>query len=205
MYLREFMSIFEQIHKSTDDDESMSILSECIAIAMKQYLPERVYTLQDVEDNMNMPIINEILDISANIIINQKSDAPVKDQAEKSGETWEELDLAALESELFLLGIWKDYEDLEKSLSLPELIATLEAKREADYEQKKFLAAIEGINLEESGKEVKGQQEWENLKARVFSRGQTSDGNDVVALQGQNAINAGFGIGMGLDYEDLRK
>jgi type 1 fimbria pilin len=43
------------------------------------------------------------------------------------------------------------------------------------------------------------------MKARVFSGGQTSDGNDVLSLQGPNAARAGFGIGMGLDYEDLTK
>jgi hypothetical protein len=43
------------------------------------------------------------------------------------------------------------------------------------------------------------------MKARVFSRGATNDSKDILALQGQNAKKAGFGIGMGLDYEDLRK
>jgi hypothetical protein len=38
----------------------------------------------------------------------------------------------------------------------------------------------------------------------VFSGGATDDSNDVLALQGQNARKAGFGIGMGLAYEDLR-
>lgn len=203
-YLREFMEIFQAIHQSRGDVESMSILSECVAIAMKQYFPDIRYTQEDVENNMNMPMINEILDISANIIINQKSEDSVKTQAESSGTTWETLDLAELESELFLLGIWKDYEDLETSLSLPELIATLEAKRDAEHSQNKFLAAIQGIDLDEVSGSDRGQKEWEDLKARVFSRGQTSDSNDIVALQGQNAVNAGFGIGMGLDYEDLR-
>jgi hypothetical protein len=41
------------------------------------------------------------------------------------------------------------------------------------------------------------------MKARVFSGGQTSDSNDVLSLQGANAQKAGFGIGMGLDYENL--
>ncbi len=49
----------------------------------------------------------------------------------------------------------------------------------------------------------RGQKEWEDMKARVFSGGQTSDSNDVLSLQGVNAQKAGFGIGMGLDYEDL--
>ena len=43
------------------------------------------------------------------------------------------------------------------------------------------------------------------MKARVFSKGKTADGNDILALQGPNAQKAGFGIGMGLDYEDLTK
>jgi hypothetical protein len=50
-----------------------------------------------------------------------------------------------------------------------------------------------------------GQEEWEAMKARVFSGGKTSDGNDVLSLQGPKAKQLGFGIGMGLDYEDLTK
>jgi hypothetical protein len=39
------------------------------------------------------------------------------------------------------------------------------------------------------------------MKARVFSKGAATSGNDILALQGSNAERAGFGIGMGLDYE----
>jgi hypothetical protein len=42
------------------------------------------------------------------------------------------------------------------------------------------------------------------MKARVFSGGATSDSNDILALQGHNAQRAGFGIGMGLSYQDMR-
>jgi hypothetical protein len=41
------------------------------------------------------------------------------------------------------------------------------------------------------------------MKARVFSGGQTSDANDILSFQGPKAQKAGFGIGMGLDYENL--
>jgi hypothetical protein len=41
------------------------------------------------------------------------------------------------------------------------------------------------------------------MKARVFSKGKTKDSNDILALQGPTAQKAGFGIGYGLDYEDL--
>ena len=82
-----------------------------------------------------------------------------------------------------------------------ELLATLEVSRELDYSEKKFLAAIQGVDIEQDSK--KGQQEWEDMKARVFSRGQTGDANDVLSLQGPKAKQLGFGIGMGLDYENL--
>ena len=203
-YLREFMEVFENIKEAKSDDESIAVLVECVRICMKQYCPEISSTVKDIEDNFDMPTIYKILDFSAGIKINQKSEEPVKDQAEKSGETWETLDLAKLEAEVFLLGIWKDYQELETCMSMPELMVTLEVVRELDYTEKKFLAAIQGVDLDGDKNKNKGQKEWEDMKARVFSGGQTSDSNDVLALQGVNAQKAGFGIGQGLDYEDLR-
>jgi hypothetical protein len=202
-YLREFMVAFDDIKNAKNDDEAIGTLVECVRVCMKQYCPEISKTVEDVEDNVDMPTIYKVLDISAGIKINKKSEEPVKNQAEKSGETWETLDLAKLESEVFLLGIWKDYEELERSLSMSELMITLEAVRDLDYSEKKFLAAMQGVDLDaESGKD-RGQKEWEDMKARVFSGGQTGDSNDVLSLQGVNAQKAGFGIGMGLDYENL--
>ena len=203
-YLREFMDVFENIKEAKTDDESIAVLVECVRICMKQYCPEISSTVKDVEDNFDMPTIYKILDFSAGIKINQKSEEPVKDQAGKSGETWETLDLAKLEAEVFLLGIWKDYQELETSLSMPEIMATLEVLRELDYSEKKFLAAIQGVDLDGDKNQNKGQKEWEDMKARVFSGGKATDSNDVLALQGVTAQKAGFGIGMGLDYGDER-
>ena len=204
-YLREFMTAFDKVKTTKNDDEAIAALVECVRICMKQYYPPISKNIEDIEDSIDLQTIYTVLDIAAGIKINKKSEEPVKDQAEKSGDTWETLDLAKLESEVFLLGIWKDYRELELSLSMPELMATLEVGRELDYTEKKFMAAIQGVDLDkESGKE-KGQQEWEDMKARVFSGGQTSDSNDVLSLQGPNAQKLGFGIGMGLDYEDLTK
>jgi hypothetical protein len=200
-YLREFMVEFEGIKDASDDDEAIEVLSKCVGICMKQYYPEIANT---VEDNLDLPTIYKVIDIAAGIKINKKSEEPVKEQAKTSGSTWDDLDLAKLEAEVFILGIWKDYKELEESLSMPELMVTLASKRELDYEEKKFLAAIQGVDLDGATNPDKGQKEWEDMKARVFSGGATSDSNDVLALQGQNAIKAGFGIGMGLDYEDAR-
>jgi hypothetical protein len=204
-YLREFMSVFNDIKNTKNDDEAVEVLVRCVRVCMKQYYPKISNSVEEVEDNIDMPTIYDILDVAAGIRINKKSEEPVKDQAIDSGETWENLDLAKLESEVFLLGIWKDYQELESSLSMPELMATLEVSRELDYTEKKFLAAIQGVDLDGETNKDKGQKEWEDMKARVFSKGKSIDGNDILALQGPNAQKAGFGIGIGLDYEDLTK
>ena len=206
-YLREFMKTFNAIRVSQNDDDSILILSECTRICMKQYYSPISDSIENLENNIDLPTVYKIIAVAAGIKVDKKSDETVKDQALESGSTWETLDLAKLESEVFLLGIWKDYEELELSLSMPELMATLSSKRELDYEEKKFLAAIQGVDLDansgDTGKR-RGQQEWEDLKARVFSKGKTADGNDVLALQGPSAKKAGFGIGLGLDYDDMR-
>jgi hypothetical protein len=204
-YLREFMLVFNDIKNTKNDDEAVEVLVRCVRVCMKQYYPKISNSVEEVEDNVDMPTIYNILDVAAGIRINKKSEEPVKDQAIDSGETWENLDLAKLESEVFLLGIWKDYQELESSLSMPELMATLEVSRELDYTEKKFLAAIQGVDLDGETNKDKGQKEWEDMKARVFSKGKSIDGSDILALQGPNAQKAGFGIGMGLDYEDLTK
>jgi hypothetical protein len=49
------------------------------------------------------------------------------------------------------------------------------------------LAAIQGVDLDAQSGSSKGQKEWEDMKARVFSQGKAKDGNDILALQGQNA------------------
>ena len=212
-YLREFMDAFNKIKHAKNDDESMIVLTECTRIAMKQYFPEISKSIEDLEDNIDLPTVHVILDVAANIKIDQTEEnqesqesQDIKSKAQKGdvGPSWEEFDLAKIESEVFLLGIWKDYNELEESLSLAEIMAILSSKRELDYQEKKFFASIQGVDLESDGNEERGQKEWENLKARVFSRGATSDSNDVLSLQGQNARSAGFGIGMGLEYEDLR-
>jgi len=205
-YLREFMDTFTGIKEALTDDEAMTVLLECTRIAMKQYYPAISKSIKDLEDNIDLPTVHEILDIAGNIKIGEESEEDIKTQAQKgdSGPSWEEFDLAKIESELFWLGIWKDYGELEESLSLAEIMAIVSSKRDLDYQEKKFFAAIQGVDLEGENGNNRGQKEWEDMKARVFSGGATGDSNDILSMQGQNAQRAGFGIGMGLDYEDLR-
>lgn len=202
-YLREFMEVFQFVKTSADEKQALFFLSECARIAMKQYYPS-IKSVFDLEDNLDMKTMYRVIDIAAGVKIDsKKEDKTIKEQAEESGSTWEDFDLAKVEAEAFLLGIWKDYEELESSMSMPELMVTLSSKRELEYEERKFLAAMQGVDLDKD-KKAEGNA-WEKLKARVFSKGKTGDPNDVTALQGQNAMNAGFGIGMGLDYVDMTK
>jgi hypothetical protein len=81
---------------------------------------------------------------------------------------------------------------------MPELTAILEAKRDQDHTERKFMAALQGVDID---KNKASNDAWEQMKARVYSKGKTSNPNDIVALQGNAARRAGFGIGYGLDYE----
>ena len=199
-YLREFMSVFQSMKKATNDDEAIEVLTKCASVCLKQYCPE---ISKNADEYLDLPTIYKIIDIGAGIKVNEKSEDSVKDQALEKGSTWQDLDLAKLEAEVFVLGIWKDYQELESSLSMPELVTTLSTKRDLDYEERRFLAAIQGVDLDNASDPDRGQKEWEDMKARVFSKGQATDSNDVLSLQGQNAKKYGFGIGMGLDYENL--
>lgn len=199
-YLREFMKTYELVQSSGGGEDSLDGLVECVRIAMKQYYP-LIKTIEDVEDSFDIATIYKILDIAANIT-NKESSEPIKEQAENTeGGSWETLDLVKLETEAFLLGIWKNYDELELSLSMPELFTTLESKRELDYAEKKFAAAMQGVDLDEQIGKKPEEDAWERMKARVASGGAVDSANDIVGYQGQRAAQVGFGIGMGLDYD----
>lgn len=88
---------------------------------------------------------------------------------------------------------------MEDSLSMPELTEILVAKRKSDHENRKFLAALQGVQLDDP--QDKGRSTWEDIKARAFGG---TDASDILSLQGVNAQQAGFGIGMGLEYTDAK-
>ncbi len=194
------MDQFEDVKAARGDIDAISALAQCAMTCMKQYYPPLSKSIEDFEDAIDLKNIYKLLEYAAGIKIDKDSQEGVKDQAVKSGASWEELDLAKLESEVFLLGIWKDYDELERSLSMQEITSILNIKREEDYANKKFLAAMQGVDLDK-GKD--NSNAWEEMKARVFSGGRTGDPKDIVALQGVSAQRAGFGIGMGLEYERI--
>ena len=67
---------------------------------------------------------------------------------------------------------------MESSLSIEELLATLDAVRKKDKADKKFLAALQGVDLDE----------------------ESSEGEDITSVKGFRASQEGFGIGLGLGH-----
>jgi translation initiation factor 1 (eIF-1/SUI1) len=204
-YLKELMETFSGVSESTTQEDTVNIICDCVRIAMKQYMPNKYKTIEDIQDSFDIRTVYNVLEYSAGINISKDEKEVVESaKEEKESVSWDSLDLAKLETEVFLLGIWKNFDELEKSICIEELMQILSITRELDYEEKRFMAALQGIDLDEKQGEERGQKEWENLKARVASGGQATDSRDILALQGTAARQAGFGIGIGLGYEDLR-
>lgn len=204
-YFRELLDTFENIKYTKTDDEALVVLLECTRICLQQFYPEISHSIDQVEDNLDLDTMHVILDVAGGIKLGKQNEDSAEDSkstGKEDSDSWDKLDLVKLESEIFAMGNWKNFDDLESSLNMSELIQLVSSRRELDYEEKKFFAAIQGVDLDKGND--RGQKEWEDLKARVFSKGKATDSKDILALQGENARQAGFGIGFGLEYEDLR-
>jgi hypothetical protein len=81
---------------------------------------------------------------------------------------------------------------------MPELVQTFKSMQKTESEKRRFLASIQGVDLNESSNENKEGSSFEDVKRRAL--GITASENDVVSLQGSFASEAGFGIGAGLGY-----
>jgi hypothetical protein len=81
---------------------------------------------------------------------------------------------------------------------MPELVQTFKSMQKTESEKRKFLASIQGVDLNESSNENKEGSSFEDVKRRAL--GVTTSADDVVSLQGSFASEAGFGIGAGLGY-----
>jgi len=72
--LRPFMSKFEGISAVADDNEkSMTLLMECVQIAMKQYKPELGDDLKALEDLLDLPTVYKIVEEASGITLNDSS------------------------------------------------------------------------------------------------------------------------------------
>ncbi len=76
--------------------------------------------------------------------------------------------MARLEAELFLLGHWKNFDEIEENLNLDELQTILEASREQEYNRQKFAAALKGVDLDENS--GKSDSSFDDVKRRAQSK-----------------------------------
>jgi hypothetical protein len=66
--LRPFMSKFEGITKvAEDNDKSMSLLMECVQIAMQQYKPELAADAAALEELLDLPTVYKIVEEASGI------------------------------------------------------------------------------------------------------------------------------------------
>lgn len=70
--LRPFMAKFEGIAAVADDNEkSMTLLMECVAIAMKQYKPELSEDMDALEENLDLPTVYKIVEEASGIKLSE--------------------------------------------------------------------------------------------------------------------------------------
>jgi len=64
--LRSFMKKFEGIAAVAEDNEkSMTVLMECVQIAMRQYKPEIAEDLAQLEENIDLPTVYKIVEAAS--------------------------------------------------------------------------------------------------------------------------------------------
>lgn len=68
---------------------------------------------------------------------------------------------------MFLHGNWKNFDEMEEEISLPELKALLNAIREKERREQKFAAALKGVDLDEDQPK---NDKFEEVKQRVNKR-----------------------------------
>lgn len=82
-----------------------------------------------------------------------------------------------------LLGIWKNVEDLEMNINLDELQLILDAAREAEHRRHRFMAAIQGIDIDK-GARGESKEKFDAVQQRVNARlqGKTTEQLEYDAL-----------------------
>jgi hypothetical protein len=88
-----------------------------------------------------------------------------------------------------LLGQWKNFEEMEESLSLAELNLIVKYKRMQEHENRKFAAALKGINLDKDA-DSSVQKRLDDVKRRA-----------AVKLKGENAVQQEEFADLGFGYE----
>ena len=72
--LRPFMKKFEGVAAVADDNEkSMTLLIECVQIAMKQYKPELAEDISKLEEILDLPTVYKIVEAASGTMLGEGS------------------------------------------------------------------------------------------------------------------------------------
>ena len=88
-----------------------------------------------------------------------------------------------------LSGNWRNFDELEESLSYPEVYIIVQAMRAQERRMMKFQAALQGVDLD---KEKKEEDPVERIKRRVRAKQQGID-EETLRFR-ENATAAGFKV-----------
>lgn len=73
--LRPFMKKFENVAAVAEDNEkSMTLLVECVQIAMEQYKPELAEDIAKLEELLDLPTVYKIVEAASGIKLSEVSD-----------------------------------------------------------------------------------------------------------------------------------
>jgi len=73
--LRPFMKKFEGVAKVAEDNEkSMTLLVECVQIAMEQYNPELAKDIKKLEEILDLPTVYKIVEAASGINLSSVTD-----------------------------------------------------------------------------------------------------------------------------------
>lgn len=65
--LREFMEVIGKTQTVETEEETLNVLISAVAVALKKQLPDLVADLDALEDALDVPTINRILDVCGGI------------------------------------------------------------------------------------------------------------------------------------------
>lgn len=88
------------------------------------------------------------------------------------------------------LGNWRNFDELEDSLSYPELVAMVDSMRETEHRRQKFQAALKGIDIDKD----KSQQEDPVEQAKRRVRAKMAGVDEETLRFRENTAAAGFQV-----------
>lgn len=89
---------------------------------------------------------------------------------------------------------------------MPELTALLKAARDSKHDDRRFFAAIQGIDLDKNAPREQidssaKRNSFEDMQARAFSGGRAEDADDILSLWGGHGERQGMKVGESLNDE----